>query len=685
MKKLLIILLCLPMALFAKVTVVDSVEVQSDAEKNKQSLSLEAGALPAATYVITKEDIKKMNINTHLDLLRKIPGMMTGDLGQGAIADNLSMRGFDGSHSSEIGVWVDGVPINSPHHPHAHGFNDFDWITPEMIDHIEVIKGCFSPFYGNFAEGGVINIITKKSVPNSSVSLQGGGYGTVDGSAVIGSNNWQPITPFVVAEARHSDGYRENQDYNRFNFFDKFSFDALGGEASVRVHLTDRIWDAPGYAYTPEIVSGLINPRDGFKTDGGDSRYYDLVCNYSPKQGEKGAHVTLYAVHEELHRFQTHGEFSLTCTPNFGANNQIEEHNDRYFAGGSALYNLIQGDQWSLAAGVDGRYDNGTPQRLNTKNRIVDTLNPYVKNYHIKESNAAAFVQAQYRPLSWIKAVVGGRLDYFHTYIDNLLVPDFSGTEDLIVPNPKIGIVISPLSWLDLFSNYGRGFRTPSEEEMSPHSATGAAANFNLKPVLFNSSDLGLSSRILDRALLSVDGYYMTSDGELEIDPNTQADTNLGKTKRYGVESDFRIFLPGNVNVYGGYEFCHAEILNVAPPVAPVTVPAIYIGIPEQYFNMGIDYMTMLARRPFDLDLHWQFQGEVKYNPTSASADPTKYWVRPACNRFNLKANYQINRVALSAGATWIPNGDKNNEYTTEFMISPDPIWDFNVGIKYNF
>jgi outer membrane receptor protein involved in Fe transport len=686
MKRLIMVLLCLPIVLLAKVTVVDSVEVQSDAEKNKQSLSLEAGALPAATYVITKEDIKNTNINGHMDLFRKLPGMITQDYGQGAIADGFGMRGFASGHGAEIGVWVDGVPINSPHHPHAHGFNDFDWITPEMIDHIEVIKGCFSPFYGNFAEAGVINIVTKKSVPNSSVSVQGGAYKTGDASVVIGGNNLQPITPFVVAEARHSDGYRDNQAYDRFNFFDKFSFDILGGESSIRVHYTDRKWNAPGYMYRPQLDSGLLDPvHDVFNKDGGDSKYYDIVANYSPKQGEKGTHITLYGVHEELHRFQTHGQLNLKSTPNLGANNQIEEHNDRDFAGGSALYNLIDGDKWSLATGIDGRYDNGTPERLNTFNRNVDTINPYVKKYLIKEINTGIFAQAQYRPVNWIKAVLGGRLDYFHTDVTNYKVPEYSGKGDFVVPSPKVGVVVSPLSWLDIFSNYGRGFRTPSDEEMSPSSPTGTAYNFKVNPVLFNSSDLGLSSRILDKALFSVDGYYMLSDGEIQVDPNTQEAANVGKTKREGVETDLRVFLSTKVNLYGGYEFVHAEILNPSAPVAPVTVSAKYLGIPEQYLNMGIDYMGMLAKRPFDIDLHWQMQGEAKFNPTSASHDPTTYYVRPSCNRFNLKTNYQISHVDLSAGVTWIPNGDKYNEQSSEFSIDPKPIWDFNVGIKYNF
>ncbi|QIC76593.1 TonB-dependent receptor plug domain-containing protein [Acinetobacter indicus] len=39
---------------------------------------------------------------------------------------------------------------------------DLNWINPENIERIEVVKGPMSSLYGSDAMGGVINIITKK-------------------------------------------------------------------------------------------------------------------------------------------------------------------------------------------------------------------------------------------------------------------------------------------------------------------------------------------------------------------------------------------------------------------------------------------------------------------------------------------------------------------------------------------
>jgi len=42
------------------------------------------------------------------------------------------------------------------------GSQDLDWISPEMIERIEVVRGPMSSLYGSDAMGGVINIITRK-------------------------------------------------------------------------------------------------------------------------------------------------------------------------------------------------------------------------------------------------------------------------------------------------------------------------------------------------------------------------------------------------------------------------------------------------------------------------------------------------------------------------------------------
>jgi outer membrane receptor for ferrienterochelin and colicin len=159
------VLLCVITAQYvqAKVTVIPEVIVEAEAiTEEKGNISIKSETLPSSVHVITKEEIEKMPIFHYLDIFKKLPGMYLRNYGEGDIADGIGMRGYPSGHVKDIGVFIDGVPVNVPNHSHTHGWADIGWLTPEMIERVEVIKGPFSALYGNFALGGVINIITKK-------------------------------------------------------------------------------------------------------------------------------------------------------------------------------------------------------------------------------------------------------------------------------------------------------------------------------------------------------------------------------------------------------------------------------------------------------------------------------------------------------------------------------------------
>jgi outer membrane cobalamin receptor len=105
------------------------------------------------------------------DVLRHVPGVnlpiQTG-IEAHPTADNVSMRGLGGIHAL---VLVDGVPLNDPF------FGYFQWghIPLESIDRVEVVRGGGSPLWGNFAMGGVINVVTRAPEEDTATANAGGG------------------------------------------------------------------------------------------------------------------------------------------------------------------------------------------------------------------------------------------------------------------------------------------------------------------------------------------------------------------------------------------------------------------------------------------------------------------------------------------------------------------------------
>lgn len=75
------------------------------------------------------------------DVLRVVPGLLAVQHQGGGKADQLFLRGFDADHGTDVGVFIDGIPVNMPTHAHGQGFADLHWLIPEALERIDVVKG----------------------------------------------------------------------------------------------------------------------------------------------------------------------------------------------------------------------------------------------------------------------------------------------------------------------------------------------------------------------------------------------------------------------------------------------------------------------------------------------------------------------------------------------------------------
>ena len=260
--------------------------------EGKTQVSLGAASLPAQVQTIGSQDIQQLNIwgREPVGLFARTPGVTVRYYNQGIHGLGICMRGF--STANEVGFWVDGVPQNFPSQS-GHGRVLIQWLTPEAIDKIEVIKGPFSAMYGDFAMAGVVNIVTKKTA-SSSIGASGGSYGTFRGLGILSSDTLVPA-PFLVQEYYTIDGYRDNSELKEGSTFDKVSFPLLGSTLSLRYSYFQSDWRGPGYVPIDDVKSGQWNRKRALDPwDGGDVWRYEVVANYAPSCGERGLYATLY-------------------------------------------------------------------------------------------------------------------------------------------------------------------------------------------------------------------------------------------------------------------------------------------------------------------------------------------------------------------------------------------------------
>jgi vitamin B12 transporter len=131
--------------------------------------------------VIPGSEVEKWGANGITEVLREAVGTVVTPTGGPNTQTSVSLRGSDPSQTL---VMIDGVPIGNP--AATDGSLDFGNLSAIDIDRIEIVRGPQSALYGSDAMGGVINVITKKGKKgehHSTLTVQGGSYGTIQGTA----------------------------------------------------------------------------------------------------------------------------------------------------------------------------------------------------------------------------------------------------------------------------------------------------------------------------------------------------------------------------------------------------------------------------------------------------------------------------------------------------------------------
>ena len=100
---------------------------------------------------VSPEDIARAPATSPWEMLRQTAGVEVHIQGQGpGFASDASVRGFSSDHSTDLALWIDGVPVNEPVNGHAEGYNDWSLIFPQAIQDLDVIKGPTSALFGEF-------------------------------------------------------------------------------------------------------------------------------------------------------------------------------------------------------------------------------------------------------------------------------------------------------------------------------------------------------------------------------------------------------------------------------------------------------------------------------------------------------------------------------------------------------
>ncbi len=511
------------------------------------------------------------------DILRVVPGLLAVQHQGGGKADQLFLRGFDADHGTDVGIFVDGVPVNLPSHAHGQGFADLHWLITEAVERIDVVKGPYDARFGDFSTGGAINLVTRKDFDSSSVSMTVGGFPTLGCSggvtvcklvaqeritAVIAPklSGWAAkLHPWFAAElARDQGPFQTPENLLRYNVFAKVSYD-LGPRTTMGLFFQayGSSWTGSGQIPSREVDSGRMSQFGAIDpTEGGITQRQMVTGFLKHKDATNEFDATVYFTKYRLSLWNDF-TFFLADPKN---SDLIEQDDSRFFTGANLAYH--RHSHWKnlsfrTTVGAQARYDgvhvdiwNATSQDGDFRKRLSRRSDPsafrFGNDADIDQINIAAFVEEDIVWTKWLRTIVALRADYFGFNVNDLGetvgagTPSTSGVAQKTRFSPKASVVFTPHRMLDLYLNYGSGFHSNDARisVQADHNTPGGAVT-NVLPAIY-AGEIG--ARFTYKKYLSVAAAVWASylEAETVFVGDDAAFEPSDPTRRIGLDLEIR-------------------------------------------------------------------------------------------------------------------------------------------------
>jgi len=648
------------------------------ADRERMHPGATASALPGTVTTITAQDIATLNVGRDIsNIFRRVPGVVANNIDQGDTGNGFRMRGFatQGTHGADTAIYVDGVPQNIPSSQGGagHGPAFLEWLTGDMIDTVDVVKGPVSALYGDQNRAGSVAITTREggaATPSSAaVTLES--YDGRRASLTLSSDTGK-VRSLFVADRFHLDGFRNGAQTDRTNAFWKLSTTLGDGVYSLRASYYKSDYAGAGYLLLPSIDAGLSPRSTQYNLAGfGAANRKTLVFNRRPAQGEAGWFATAYAEDFERSRAIT----TSTTQHTFGYDN-------RTIFGGRAGNTWAVGATGILTAGVEARKDQGDALRQQYL-RLQPTAN-YINNQDLELLAYGAFAQGQYSVLPTVKLHAGARFDRFDYDLVNRKLPAASTGYEGSAFTPKYGAVWQALPDVEVFFNVAQGFRSPAAEQISasgslgPLGAAGGKVNAGIDPSKVTSHDLGFTARPADGWTVTGAVYAIRNDDEIV---NTAPDVYVasGQTTRRGIELDLRYQLRRDVNAYLSYgRILRAELDNPTPGTGAL------LSVPAHTWKAGVQHRRAVG--PGHLTLNGDVYVTAR-NPYYMGT-PFRQRAMPTYVRYDVKASYDVGKYQAALFATLQPHETASDiAYGTVagLLVSTVPRMQAGAALRYFF
>lgn len=596
------------------------------------------GDVPASMSVLSREDIRQSPAVLADDVLRRLPSFSlfrrTSSIAAHPTTQGVSLRGIGPSGVSRTLVLLDGVPFNDP----FGGWVYWSRIPLEGSDRIEVVDGTGSSLYGNYALGGVINIVT---APASRRALElKAQYGNLDSKAfdAVGSLVHGSTGLTVDGGWFQTDGYAPVIAINRAGVAERGLVDNNVSLNTAR--LNARVdFVAPQGRFRAVFRGGYFQED---RNNGKHSTFTGAAEENDTKWTSASAGLT--ALLSDSSQLQATASLGIgTLRSNFLA---VPTANPPRSIGRMTLKQRVPATsyngmaQWRKAsashaftAGGDWRWVDGDSEEngLDAVNGTTITLRRVSGG---TQNGLGFFAQDVFTPISQLSITAAVRIDRWKNYDahnlensvpsgtptagNNPSLPDKRDT----VTSPRLAAMYRVTDRVSVWANIGKGFRAPTLNELYRQFRVGTVltlANNQLGPERLKGGEVGLQLTPLSQLVWRTtwfDNRITDPVGNVTVSTSgasvTQQRQNLGATRVSGVQTSADYRVGSNWKLSAAYIYERARVTANPENVALVgkflaqvprhrgTLQVVYSE--PRIATIGIEVLAM--GRQFDDDLN---------------------------------------------------------------------------------
>jgi vitamin B12 transporter len=503
--------------------------------------------------VFDEDHIKNFSPDGLKGLLNQSPGMLVLNAGNPA---QFSYSFARGASVNQMLYLVDGIKLYDPSSSLA---GNLSFLSPQLIEKVEIVRGPLSNLYGSSAMGGVVNVITRKK-EGLILSLSAGSHGTLESSIQFGER-FSDFFVFLNGDFLNYDDGLKNDHFERRGFsfasgYEKNNFDL-------------------GVSFFGTLIDAGIPQYLGMPTL--DRKYkqsnFLISMPVNWRIGDKSSFNFKGSLHWNAYDFSDPND---VWNSYFSNNSLILEL--------QAKYSLRFWEKINLIAGLD------------LSRQKIENANNYEKIFSGLKADVFSFFVDLHADLN--KFLLAGSLRYDK-------YDDLAG-----VYSPQFGVSFNLNSFLKLRTSFSRSFRVPTlPERLNPY-----WGNPVLLPETGKSYEIG-ADLFMNGLVLGFTYFDSTYTNLIGFSPLTAKFANINKAEIKGLEIAGNWEIAKGLNLLTAYTYLHTQDVQYDRALLrrPRNSLSTALHFKSSWFSLSAEMIYVGKRLDYD-ELLWSVSENAQFN-----------------------------------------------------------------------